>query len=296
MKHLPILLASTLFAISATSQMLTAEEASLADTLASEAKDTKLQQKASDAPATADEPEPSAEGASDTESLAEQVTSDLEKLLGGSSDKEVKKEDVKKIAEKAKEEGSSTEDIRKAVSSALTGLQEKGVKIEEGTLEFVQKSMSDILSAGSDDAMGDPASIYIQSLNAELEETKFKSDKKDESTQVAKADTQTETTKEPEAESAEPAEPSMESTKTESEVAENAIEAIEKISMSTQKGPKGTITVVRGESLSQIAARIYGNGKYYTLIYDANRDTLKSPNVVHVGQVLKIPPKPADAE
>lgn len=293
MKHLPILLASTLFAVSASSQVLIAEEASLADTLASEAKDTKLQQKASDEPSTADEPEPSVEGSSDTDNLAEQVTSDLEKLLGGSPDREVKKEDVKKIAEKAKEEGSSADDIRKAVSSALSDLQEKGVKVEDDALEFVQKSMSDILSAGNEDAMGDPASIYIQSLNAELEETKFKSDKKDESTQVAKADTPAETTKEPEAE---PAEPSMENTKTESEVAENAIEAIEKISMSTQKGPKGTITVVRGESLSQIAARIYGNGKYYTLIYDANRDTLKSPNVVHVGQVLKIPPKPADAE
>lgn len=283
MKHLPALLASTLLIISATSQVLVAEEKTLADTLASEAKDTKMQQKTTDTPAaTSDDSEPSVEGTSDIDSLAEQVTSDLEMLLGGSSDKQVKKEDVKKIAEKAKEQGSSAEEIQQAVSTALTGLQEKGVKIEEGTLEFVQKSMSDILSDGSEDAMGDPASIYIQSLNAELEETDVKSTEKEaNTTQVAAAEADTE------------AEPSMEkaSDQQESTTAENAIE---QISMATQKGPKGTITVVRGESLSNIASRIYGDGKYYTLIFEANRDVLKSPHVVYVGQVLKIPPKPTE--
>ncbi len=53
-----------------------------------------------------------------------------------------------------------------------------------------------------------------------------------------------------------------------------------------------TITVSEGESLSKIALRVYGSDKHYTLLYEANRDTLINPDVIQIGQVLKIPELP----
>jgi LysM repeat protein len=44
-----------------------------------------------------------------------------------------------------------------------------------------------------------------------------------------------------------------------------------------------------GETLFDIAKRYYGNGEYYTTIYEANRDKMRSPNTVNVGVRLVIP-------
>lgn len=50
-----------------------------------------------------------------------------------------------------------------------------------------------------------------------------------------------------------------------------------------------TYTVVSGDSLWAIAKRFYGNGSQYTKIADANKDKIKSPNLIYPGQVLTIP-------
>ncbi len=49
--------------------------------------------------------------------------------------------------------------------------------------------------------------------------------------------------------------------------------------------------VKSGDSLSKIAKAEYGNANDYMIIFEANRDILKDPNVIHPGQKLKIPPK-----
>lgn len=66
-------------------------------------------------------------------------------------------------------------------------------------------------------------------------------------------------------------------------------------------GPPGAVSdpahdyeVRPGDTLSTIAEREMGSGKYADLIYKANRDTLKSKDALRVGQKLTIPPKPAD--
>lgn len=46
-----------------------------------------------------------------------------------------------------------------------------------------------------------------------------------------------------------------------------------------------------GDSLSKIAKAEYGDANAYMLIFEANRDILKDPNMIHPGQKLKIPPK-----
>jgi nucleoid-associated protein YgaU len=52
--------------------------------------------------------------------------------------------------------------------------------------------------------------------------------------------------------------------------------------------------VQKGDSLGKIAKRIYADERLATLLFDANRDQLDSPDKVRVGQVLRVPPKPKD--
>jgi len=48
-------------------------------------------------------------------------------------------------------------------------------------------------------------------------------------------------------------------------------------------------TVQKGESLSKIAQHYYGDMMKYKAIFEANRDILKNPDLIHPGQVLIIP-------
>ncbi len=52
-----------------------------------------------------------------------------------------------------------------------------------------------------------------------------------------------------------------------------------------------TYTVVSGDTLSKIAKHYYGNANEYMKIFNANRDQLKDPDKIQIGQVLRIPPK-----
>jgi len=50
-----------------------------------------------------------------------------------------------------------------------------------------------------------------------------------------------------------------------------------------------TYTVKPGDTLSKIAKQYYGNANSYMKIFEANKDQLSDPNLIKVGQVLKIP-------
>lgn len=50
-----------------------------------------------------------------------------------------------------------------------------------------------------------------------------------------------------------------------------------------------THTVVKGDSLSKIAQQVYGRADRWTLIFEANRDQISDPDLIHPGQVLKLP-------
>lgn len=49
-------------------------------------------------------------------------------------------------------------------------------------------------------------------------------------------------------------------------------------------------TVVRGDTLSAIAKKFYGDAGKYPLIFEANKPMLAHPDKIYPGQVLRIPP------
>jgi len=50
-----------------------------------------------------------------------------------------------------------------------------------------------------------------------------------------------------------------------------------------------TYTVKKGDSLWRIAGKVYGNPLKWPLIYRANKDKIKNPNLIYPNQVLTIP-------
>ena len=54
-------------------------------------------------------------------------------------------------------------------------------------------------------------------------------------------------------------------------------------------GGAKTYVVVKGDSLSKIAQRFYGDAQDWKRIYEANRDLIRDPDLIHPGQELRIP-------
>ena len=50
-----------------------------------------------------------------------------------------------------------------------------------------------------------------------------------------------------------------------------------------------TYTVKAGDSLSKIAEREYGDASQWKKIHEANKDTIKNPDLIHPGQTLRLP-------
>jgi nucleoid-associated protein YgaU len=50
-----------------------------------------------------------------------------------------------------------------------------------------------------------------------------------------------------------------------------------------------TYTIKKGDSLSKIAKREYGDAQQWRRIFEANRDIIKDPDLIHPGQVVRIP-------
>ena len=48
-------------------------------------------------------------------------------------------------------------------------------------------------------------------------------------------------------------------------------------------------TIVKGDNLSKIAKKFYGNANKYPVIFEANREVIKDPNLIYPGQKIRIP-------
>lgn len=51
----------------------------------------------------------------------------------------------------------------------------------------------------------------------------------------------------------------------------------------------GVVTIVRGDNLWSIARARYGDGLRYTVIYEANKNQIRDPNLIYPGQTFVIP-------
>ena len=47
--------------------------------------------------------------------------------------------------------------------------------------------------------------------------------------------------------------------------------------------------IVSGDNLSKIAKKFYGNGNKYMVIFNANKEVIKDPDKIYVGQKIRIP-------
>jgi nucleoid-associated protein YgaU len=50
-------------------------------------------------------------------------------------------------------------------------------------------------------------------------------------------------------------------------------------------------TVAKGDTLSAIAKKYYGDASKYPEIFEANKPMLKHPDKIYPGQSLRIPPR-----
>jgi nucleoid-associated protein YgaU len=62
-------------------------------------------------------------------------------------------------------------------------------------------------------------------------------------------------------------------------------------SSTTAAPAEQTYTVVSGDTLSKIAKKFYGNANAWNAIFQANKEQIKNPDLIHPGQVLRIPAK-----
>jgi len=61
---------------------------------------------------------------------------------------------------------------------------------------------------------------------------------------------------------------------------------------SSSRAARGEEYIIRpGDSLMKLAERYYGSGNKWEKIFDANRDAIKNPNYIFIGQKIVIPPE-----
>jgi nucleoid-associated protein YgaU len=70
----------------------------------------------------------------------------------------------------------------------------------------------------------------------------------------------------------------------------DGIETVEAEIETDDDAPEATFhTVERGDSLSAIAKKVYGDAMKYPVIFEANKPMLSHPDKIYPGQVLRIP-------
>jgi nucleoid-associated protein YgaU len=71
---------------------------------------------------------------------------------------------------------------------------------------------------------------------------------------------------------------------------ETPFERAEPTELSETASTANSIVVQPGNSLWRIARRSYGSGWQYSVIYEANKDQIRNPDMIYPGQVFKLPP------
>jgi nucleoid-associated protein YgaU len=64
----------------------------------------------------------------------------------------------------------------------------------------------------------------------------------------------------------------------------------EDLSVKESSQPAQYHTVAKGDTLSAIAKKVYGDANKYQVIFEANKPMLKDPDKIYPGQTLRVPP------
>lgn len=72
------------------------------------------------------------------------------------------------------------------------------------------------------------------------------------------------------------------------------IDGVEQVDVSAISAPAAIVeveyyTIQKGDSLSKIAKKFYGNAMDYPKLFEANREVIKDPDLIYPGQVIRIP-------
>ena len=199
----------------------------------------------------------------DIDALSKAVGNNLEQILTGSSSKAIKQKKIKQLISTATKKGHKINAIQSAVSTAIVELyKQKKHTIKPESLELAEKTINNIMEANKVIAQDDLIDPYIKSLNAEANETYL-------------------------IDSVEKVIPA----KTETIIKKNDSHP-KTLKTRLTESTNQTVIVKDGDTLYKIAKKIYGSKYKYNLLFKANRDILSNPNLLEVGQVLKIPPLP----
>jgi nucleoid-associated protein YgaU len=63
----------------------------------------------------------------------------------------------------------------------------------------------------------------------------------------------------------------------------------ERVPVAPAAGDSRRLVVVRGDNLWNIAQAHYGHGTHHTVIYGANKEQIRDPDLIYPGQVLSLP-------
>jgi nucleoid-associated protein YgaU len=78
-------------------------------------------------------------------------------------------------------------------------------------------------------------------------------------------------------------------------VAERIEVPFQRSALAAQPAQVERIVVQPGQCLWRIARKAYGYGMRYTVIYEANRDQIRDPNLIYPGQVFQLPALPSSS-
>lgn len=191
----------------------------------------------------------------DPETLAQDVSNSLEKLL--ESDKSVAELEaaMSGVVSDAIGKGVDINELRTLVDDAMVDVKKE--KPELVSVEEAGATLQNIIEANRRLIEGDPEDDYIRQLNSELVD-KVSAASADDAEQIEQAGQADKVVAQPVAQAA------------------------------TESGERKH-TVRPGESLSYIARKYYGSASAFTKIYQANREVLATPDLVLIGQSLVIP-------
>lgn len=226
------------------------------DLLSAEAGETDMSKTAPVA-SSQDEPDPKLEPSEpvDHDALSDSITKQLSTILGGGNETADNEEEIaaklENVVSSALLEGVNMDDLRSAVSLAMDDLKTSAEA--EGTAAIVEQ-----------------ASETLDTLVGEAKQE----DAVEEAEEIAKAQQQEEKA----------LEAAVLST-----IAPTPVVASPVAKTASESSLPETVTVLVGESLYKVALRVYGRGDDYLRLYEANKESIIDPNIVLVGQVLRVP-------